>query len=78
MITIFNRKEVFTTMDMNQQVDIRNILVANGIKYIVKVSNLQRGSRARTGSFGIKQNYAYIYKIYVHKKDHERALHLIR
>ena len=28
MITIFNRKEVFTTMDMNRQVDIRNILAA--------------------------------------------------
>jgi len=77
MITIFNRKEVFTTMDLNRQVDIRNILAANGIKYIVKVTNLQR-NRGRTGSFGIQQNYAYIYKIYVHKKDHENALRLIR
>jgi hypothetical protein len=77
MITIFNRQEVFTTMDLTRQVDIRNILAANGIKYIVKVTNLQR-NRGRTGSFGIKQNYAYIYKIYVHKKDHEKALCLIR
>lgn len=77
MITIFNRQEVFTTMDLTRQVDIRNILAANGIKYIVKVTNLQR-NRGRTGSFGIKQNYAYIYKIYVHKKDHDKALCLIR
>jgi c-di-GMP-binding flagellar brake protein YcgR len=83
MITIFTRKELLITMDVNRQSNIRGILAANGIKYTVKVTNLQSASvvgssRARVGTFGINQNYSYEYKIYVHKKDYENALRLIR
>ena len=61
MITIFNRKELLITMDMNQQSNVRNILSANGIDYTTKVTNLQSPSvfenkRGRYGSFGINQN----------------------
>lgn len=83
MITIFNRKELLITMDMNQQSNVRNILSANGIDYITKVRNLQNSSmfenkRGRYGSFGINQSYSYEYKIYVHRKDYDYALSLIR
>ena len=83
MITIFNRKELLITMDMNQQSNVRNILSANGVDYTTKVTNLQSPSvfenkRGRYGSFGINQNYSYEYKIYVHKKDYDYALSLIR
>ena len=37
MITIFNRKELLITMDMNQQSNVRNILSANGVDYTTKV-----------------------------------------
>lgn len=70
-------------MDMNQQSNVRNILSANGIDYVTKVKNPQSPSvfenkRGRYGSFGINQNYSYEYKIYVHRKDYDYALSLIR
>lgn len=83
MITVFNRKELIITMEMNRQAEVRNILSQNGIDYTVKTTNLQTapllGSRmGRTGSFGIKTDNSYEYKIYVHKKDFEKAVFLIK
>lgn len=83
MITIFTRKELLITLDMKRQSNVSDILSANGIDYTVKVTNRQNAaiigsSRARVGSFGMNQNFAYEYKIYVHKKDYDNALRLIR
>lgn len=88
MLTIFNRKELITTMDMQRQANIRSVLSANGIAYTVRTENLQgssafggrsRGrSGGRSGSFGVDPNYSYEYHIYVHKNDYENALRLIR
>ena len=83
MITIFTRKELLVTFDMKRQNDVRDILSVNGVKYAVKATNRQNAailgsSRARTGSFGVNLNYAYEYKIYVHAKDYDNALRLIR
>ncbi len=36
MLTIFNRRELAITMDMQRQSEIRNILSLNGVKYIVR------------------------------------------
>ena len=83
MMTIFTRKELLITLDMKHQANVRDILSANGIDYTVKVTNRQTAavigsSRARVGSFGMNQNFAYEYKIYVHKKNYDNALRLIR
>ena len=83
MITIFNRKELIITMELKRQSEVRDILSQNGIDYTVKTTNLQAAAvvgsqRGRTGNFGINQDYSYEYKIYVHKKDFERAVSLIR
>lgn len=83
MITIFNNKELLITYDMKCQAEVRNILSANGIDYKVRTIDLQSASvigssRGRTGSYGINQNNSYEYKIYVHKKDYENALKLIK
>ena len=83
MITIFTRKELLTTLDMKRYGNVRDILSANGIAYTIKITNRQTAaaigsSRARVGSFGINQNFAYEYKIYVHKNDYDNALRLIR
>ena len=85
MLTIFNRKELITTMDMQRQANIRSVLSANGIAYTVRTENLQgssafggRSRRERRGSFGVDPNYSYEYHIYVHKNDYENALRLIR
>ena len=83
MITIFTRKELLVTFDMKRQSDVRDILSANGVKYAVKVTNRQNASvfgssRTRTGSFGMNTDLSYEYQIYVHKKDYDNAMRLIR
>ena len=80
MITVFNRKELIITMEMNRQAKVRDILSQNGVDYTVKTTNLHSAGnmRGRTGSFGINPDYAYEYKIYVQKKDFERAAYLIK
>lgn len=82
MLTIFNRKELIVTMEINRQSEVRDILSQNGIDYTVKTTNLQSSPilgnrRGRVGNFGINQDYSYEYKIYVHKKDFEKAVCLI-
>lgn len=65
MLTIFNRKELITTMDMQRQSNIRSVLSANGIAYTVRTENLQGSSalggrsRGSSGSFGVDPNYSY-------------------
>ena len=83
MLTIFNRQELIITTNMNRQADIRIILSQNEIEYTVKTTNLQSPTaignrRGNRGSFGINQDCSYEYKIYVHKKDYDRAKWLIR
>ena len=82
MITIFNRKELLVTMDMNKQANVRDILSSNGIPYEIKTTNLQSSQavgsrRGRYGSFGVNQKFSYEYKIYVHKNDYDKAVGLI-
>ncbi len=69
-------------MDFNKQADVRGILSTNNIPYVIKTTNLQSspivGShRGRLGNFGINQDYSYEYKIYVTKRDFDKALYLI-
>ncbi|HCT63456.1 MAG TPA: hypothetical protein DIC19_05090 [Erysipelotrichaceae bacterium] len=83
MITIFNRKELFITLDMAKLTRVKEILSSNQIDYRIKTTNLQSASfvgssRSRTGSFGVNQTYSYEYRVFTHKADHARASHLIR
>ena len=83
MITVFTRKELLVTFDLKRQSDVRDILSANGIRYIVKTTNRQNAavlgsSRARGGSFGMNADFAYEYRIYVHKNDYDKAVRFIR
>lgn len=83
MITIFNRKELLITYDMQKQSEVRTVLQNNGIKYDVKVLNLRSpsplssGSRAHIAAFGEDISKSYEYKIYVKKSDYEKASALI-
>ena len=79
MLTVFNRKELLITFDMNRQYEVRDILATNNIDYTIKVANpMSSSSFGRRGSFGINQDSSYEYKIYVHKKAYDYALRLIR
>ena len=83
MITVFNRKELLLTHDIQKQGDVRAILQSNHIPYQVKVTNRYSPSpfgnspRARTGTFGADPARLYEYKIYVKKADYEKAKFLL-
>ena len=80
MLTIFNRRELHMTYDMSDRVRVCDILRANGIDYRLKTTNTTAsalGGRRGGSTLGVDMDYAYEYKIYVHKNDYERALHLI-
>jgi len=82
MITVFNRKELLVTMDMNKQAIVRDILSAKGIPYVIKTTNLQSSQvagsrRGRYGSFAVNQDFSFEYKIYVHKNDYDKVAGLI-
>ena len=79
MITVWNRREVTTCYSMAEQVRVRDILEAQNIPYIVRTNSrgtgwaLFRGTRARTGSFGMRTDALYQYQFYVHRADADRA-----
>lgn len=82
MITILNRKELLVTMDMKKQAAVIDALSANNISYIIKTTNITNSQavgshRGYQGSYGVNQDYAYEYKIYVHKNDYDKAVGLI-
>ena len=80
MLTMFNRRELHMTYDMSDRVRVCDILRANGIDYRLKTTNTTSsamGGRRGGNTFGVNMDYAYEYKIYVHKNDYDRALLLI-
>ena len=84
MITIFNRKLLIITMDMKRQSEIRNKLQGAGIDYTLKTRNLQgaegfgNSGRSRYGTAGIRQEFSYEYRVYVHKNQYEKAQKIIQ
>lgn len=82
MITIFNRKELVSTFDMQKQGNIRQVLAQNKIDYNVKIINRESPSsfltRGRTtiGTYGKKSETEYV--IYVRKLDFETAVAAVR
>jgi len=60
--------------DMNRIVDR---LAENEIKYRVKTNNLT-GTAGHRGGVGIRVEYANEYRVFVHKRDYEKAMFLMR
>ena len=77
MITIFNRKEVFITFNMNEMTRIKNLLNDKKIEPSIKVFGRDFWRRGRTGSFGIDQSCNYEYKFYVKRNDYDSAIRYI-
>lgn len=78
MITVFNRKRLFSSFSVKEQAQLREALAAHKIPYIVNVVNISGGFgranvRGSTGGAGLNMDYVYEYIIYVRKKDYERA-----
>lgn len=83
MITIFNRKELLSTFNMQEQGEIKEILVQNNIDYSTKIINRKSpspfapGMRSTVGTFGERLEFEYEYVIYVKKTDYEKAISMI-
>ena len=82
MIHLFNRRELLTSYDLRQVDALRELLRANRIDCIVKIS----GPRS-AASLGAGRSRIYVfrhdhnpdrYTVYVHKADWEYAMHLLR
>lgn len=82
MITVFNRRELVVTMDMQRQGRIREVLRNHDIEYFVRTMNLAgpnaMSGRGASGSFGMNLSQSVEYKIYVKKKEFDKASYLIR
>lgn len=72
MITVFNRAELFLTYSMREQSNIRALLKAGDMEYVVEAKSLGEDARRNMGS---SQNLecAIEYRIFVRKKDLDRA-----
>ncbi|MDD3429545.1 MAG: hypothetical protein PHG02_06040 [Oscillospiraceae bacterium] len=78
MLTVFNRKEVYTTNSMKRHSEIRRALHQAQIEFCVKVRNTTTPfTTLGRSTVGLNNNYIYTYLFYVHKKDYEKAVHII-
>ncbi len=81
MFTIFNRKELLLTFDLDHLSKARSKLRQNHIDYYVRTVNRNGGAsglgasrRATLTTLGQKTDYTYEYHLYVHKKDFDDAM----
>lgn len=76
MIMFWNKREVFVGASMSDFNRVMNYLSDLGIKHTWRVvSNIE--GRGRTGTFGVDPDLLKTYYVYVHRKDLEKALHLL-
>jgi hypothetical protein len=75
-MNILNRKELLLTRDSGELNRALGHLTANGIAYKTATNSVANPGRSH-GVPGINAEYAYQYRIYVHKKDYERAKYAI-
>lgn len=80
----FNKSDVYVGYSLVEMNRVRDILDREKIKYDYKVINHGgqwipgRGTaRANFGSAGVDPAYERQYKVYVDKKDYERAKYLV-
>lgn len=78
MITICNRKELYIGSSMEDFNEIRKLLTHNEIPYKYKMINREDANRRNFTVFKRDMAVQYIYYIYVHKKDYDKALFLIQ
>lgn len=76
MITIFNRQEIFTTFDLGAYQNVKQQLQQASIRYRTGLINLNRNHH-RTGMTSRQMKYSVQYRIFVHKKDVDKAVHCI-
>ena len=80
MITIFNRKQVLSTMNFNQYANARDDLVKAGIDFRVATKG-QNFNHTMPRTYNIKgksvTNTGIVYDLFVHEKDYNKAVAVI-
>lgn len=69
---MFFKKEIFITRDMAKCSFVKSELAKNGIEYTVKTNSMTNPGRNH-GTFFIKAECAYEYRVFVKSKDYEKA-----
>lgn len=75
---IWERKEVYMGLSAQKFYIVRDMLAGSGIPYTYRLVNNSHASflasrRARTGTFGERNDLSVTYYVYVHKNDYDRA-----
>lgn len=84
MLTIFNRREVqmFTSLKRCEQaaetLEQHNIEVSIRVRDRFSPSILGAGTRERTGTAFQNRDVQYQYTLYVHRRDYDTAMDLLR
>lgn len=73
MITPFTRAELLITHDLTRFSQVRDALAGAGVDYTYRCKDRTWDTRGRTGTLGMNQEVRVEYKLYVRKKDLERA-----
>ena len=76
MLTIWNRRQIAVTWDGAQAATIRAKLQRAGIRHTVRSGRGLTAGRQH-GAPNIRADYAYEYRIYVHRRDADRAGRLL-
>ena len=78
MITIFNRKEVITTYDVEEYANARDDLKEAGIEFKIKAKlPMFKAVSANKNITYMGRKYATEYTIFVKEEDYNRAVHII-
>jgi hypothetical protein len=75
----WNRVEIYNGFSLKEFSDLRDALVAAGIRYDYKQvdrNNSYGSSRARIGTLGQNPKYTMQYYLYVHRKDYDHVMFL--
>lgn len=76
MIHLFNRREILFTYDLDLLYRVKDTLHQNGIRYIVRSNSFNQLGRSH-GIPAINHNFNFEYKVYVHRKDFEKAKYIL-
>lgn len=77
MITVFNRKELLVTTNMEEFSRARDILAQNRIEYDYNVHDSADQNWGHSSQLGINRDFASLYYLYVKERDYEHASYLI-
>lgn len=76
MIHLFNRREVFLALTIQDLTTVCEKLDAAGIEYVTRGDSVTNPGRGR-GTPGVREDYRRRYRVYVRKKDSDRATHIL-